>query len=198
MELEKLTKELKKKKGNVIGELLILNRDYIYEKEGSGGVKKVEDKIKELTGLDFKFNEINRFSWNPQWINVLIIVVCREIFKWTDDDIFEMGGSTAKVSFVLKSISYLNSLEEIVKKAPIHWKRFYDFGGIEIVEFSKNKKFSILRLSEFHYHSDLCLYTAGYFLSIFKFFVRGKDMKIQEINCSNKGGDFDDYKISWE
>jgi hypothetical protein len=196
-QLKETVSLLMKKKGKVIGEIFHLNRDYIHDKEGNNGVKQVEDKVKELTGFEFSFENIFRYSWYPLGLSVVIVLVAKELFNWTEDDIFEMGASTAKVSFVLKLVSYLNKPKEVLERAPFYWKRYYDFGSLEITEFDKKNKQIKVNIKDFSFHPLWCLYTAGYFLTVLKFFIRGKDMKIKEIQCSHKKGSFEEYQINW-
>jgi hypothetical protein len=191
-------KELMEKKGNIIGEIFHLNYDYIYRKEGLEGVKKVELEVKKLTGNNFDFKEIGRFSWQPLGLSVIVVLAAKKLFQWDDKDIFEMGASTAKVSFILRLVSYLNQPEEVLKRSPNYWKRYYDFGAMEIKEFDKEKKRIVVRLTDFSFHPVWCLYTAGYFLSVVSFFIKGKDMKIKETQCSHQGGLFEEYLIEWQ
>jgi len=186
------------KEGNIIGEIFHLNKDYIYRKQGLEGVRKVELKVKELTKTDFNFDKIGRFSWIPLKLCIISVLVAKEEFNLTDDDIFQMGAATAKVSFILRLVSYLNQAEEVLKRAPSYWKRYYDFGSMEIIEFDRDKKNIIVRLNDFSFHPIWCLYTAGYFLTVVNFFVKGKNMKIKETSCSHKGSNYEEYLTTWQ
>ena len=90
-------------KGNVRGAIFQTHAVYIRLKKGDEGVKMVEEKLKEL-GHPLKFEEVKPLDWYPEAISILIMVVIKEIFNWTDKDIFEMGNMAPKSSFIVRLV----------------------------------------------------------------------------------------------
>jgi hypothetical protein len=195
--LRKKAKELIKKRGNALGEIFLSNKLYIIEKEGDVGIKIVEEEIRDLVDINFKFDRINKFSWYPQALNVLIILICKETFKWNNENIFNMGGNAAKFSFISKSLLHLISAEEMFKRSSDYWKRYYDSSELIPVGFDRQEKYLVLRVEKFKYDPVLCLYTKGYFLSIFKDFMKVNNVIIKETQCSFLGDPYEEYKIKW-
>ncbi len=127
-----------------------------------------------------------------------MVIVCKEIFNWTEEDIFEMGRYSPRASFFIKMMMrYIVSMESLFENANIYWKKHHDFGEIEPVEINKDKNYIIMRVKGFHTHPLLCIYHAGYFKGIIDFVVPNKNITVEETECSHKGASYDEYLIKW-
>ncbi len=195
--LQKIAAELKNFKGNVKGEVFRTHADYIRSKEGEDGVRKVEEKMKEL-GVPVNFSEIKSFEWENEGKSVLVIITAKEVFNWTEEDIFEMGRFAPRFSFVLKLLAqYLASIETLFKNAEKYWYKNYDFGKLENVSYNEERKEIIIREREIKTHPLACIYHAGYFKGLCEFAVKSKNITVEETECMHKGKDYHEFIIKW-
>jgi len=196
--LKEIADELMKIKGNVRGEVMRVDASFIREKEGEEGISVVEKKMEEL-GYPFAFKDIKPLSWYPEAQSVLVIIVAKESFDWTESDIFELGDYAPKISFLSKMfIKYFVSLERILKESPKYWKTHFDFGELEPAEINEKEKRVVIRIKGYKFHPIICAYHAAYFLRIIKSSVRGKNHSVEEIKCSHKGDSYHEYLMKWE
>ncbi len=194
--LEKEAEILRKKGKDARGEILVNLINYIKKKEGDNGYKKIVEKLKELN-YEIDLDNIKSNEWYPKRINVLIYLICIEIFNWTEKDIFEIGSTTAKVSGLGKVfIKYFMSLEKMCDNIPQYWSRFLDFGRAEVVTIKKDERYYIGRLIDFDMHPIECEYIKGFLTQITSFVVEG-DIKAEETKCLHKGDSCHEFKISW-
>ncbi len=194
--LEEVAKELLSFPGKVKGDVFLNHAEYIKLKEGEGAVKKLEDKMAEL-GAPIKFNEIKPTEWESEGLSSLVIVVAKDLFNWTDKDIFEWGRFRTRVSFIVKMMTrMLVSVKKLVDEAPKHWSRNFDFGSIEITLNEEEKKMVVLE-KDFKTHPLVCIFHAGYFKGMLELCVRSNNIKVEEVRCAHKGDDYHEYVVTW-
>jgi len=194
--LKKEADRLMKIKGNARGATFRTHEVYIRNREGEKGVKEVEAKLKEL-GYPFKFKEIDTMGWYPEGLSTLIVLVSKELFHWKESDIFDMGNSAPKYSFIVRFlIKYFLSLKKSFEQAPEYWKKHLDFGRLENVEFNEKEKYLIVRAVGYKFHPIMCIYHKGYFLRIAQHVL--PKATIEETKCIYKGDPYDEYVISWK
>ncbi|OGZ63969.1 MAG: hypothetical protein A2812_02195 [Candidatus Staskawiczbacteria bacterium RIFCSPHIGHO2_01_FULL_36_16] len=185
-------------KGNVRGAIFQTHAVYIRLKKGDEGVKMVEEKLKEL-GHPLKFEEVKPLDWYPEAISILIMVVIKEIFNWTDKDIFEMGNMAPKSSFIVRLvIKHFLTPQKCFERGNDHWKKNTDWGEMEAYEFNEKEKYAILRMHGCKSHPVVCFYHGGYFLRIAQFVLRSEKVTVEETKCTHRGDPYDEYIIRWE
>jgi predicted hydrocarbon binding protein len=195
--LKEVAEELKRIEGHVKAEVILVQRDYILNKEGEEGLKRLNEKMNEL-GADLSFEKIKSSSWEKEWKNSLMTVVAKEIFNWTEEDIFEMGRWSPRASFFIKMMmQYVVSLDVLFSSANIYWKKQQDFGEIESVEINKDERYAIVRIKNFHTHPLLCIYHAGYFKGAVEFVTKSKGVTVEETECTHKGGRYHEFLVKW-
>lgn len=193
-ELQQIAKKLKKFTGNVRSEVFRTHANYIKYREGENGIKKIEEKMLEL-GAPVNFSEIRSFDWMSEGLSSLTIIVAKEIFNWTEEDIFEMGRFAPKFSFIIKvMIHYLVSVEAIIENTEKYWDKHFDFGHIEAVVENENKKI-VIKEYGFNTHPLACIYHAGYFKGLCEFAIKSGNIKVDYIY--QKDG-HNKYTISWD
>jgi cyclopropane fatty-acyl-phospholipid synthase-like methyltransferase len=196
--LKKEAERLMKIRGNIKGALLQTHAIFIRKKKGEEGIKKVEEKLRKL-GYPLIFNKINPFDWYPEGLNVLILLIIKELFNFTDKEIFEMGNCAPKTSLVAKIfMKHFVSIEKVLKEAPHYWKRYFDFGELEIKEFNQEKKYIDCVVKDYKFHPIKCIFHAGYFLRVAQFVLESKEISIKEIKCYFKGDPYHEYVIKWK
>ncbi len=194
--LQQIANRLKDFPYNVKGAVIHTLIDYIKHKEGEDGVKKIEEKIKEL-GMPINFKEVKSFEWISEGTAAVILVTAKEMFNWTDEEIFEMGRYATRTSFVTKIMArYLVSIEMLMKVSNKYWEKHFDFGSLE-TEFDKEKNQIIIREKGVKTHPLVCLHRAGYFKGIIEFIIKNKDVTIEETACMHKGSGYNEFVINW-
>lgn len=195
--LQEVAKELKEVEGNVKADVILVQRDYILQKEGEEGLRRLEEKLKEL-GVDIDFQKMKGASWEKEWKNSLITVVAKEIFNWTEEDIFEMGRYSPRASFFIKMMmQYVVSLDVLFNNTNVYWKKQQDFGEMESVELNKEERYAIVRIKNFRTHPLLCVYHTGYFKGAVEFVTKSKNVTVEETECAHKGGRYDEFLVKW-
>lgn len=195
--LQETADRLKNFSGHVKGEVFRTHADYIRQKEGEEGVRKVEEKMAEL-GVPILFEEIKSFEWISEGLSSLTIVVTKEAFNWTEEDVFEMGRFAPKFSFIIKvMIQYLVSIESLLNNAAKYWNKHFDFGSVEVISDTENNKATV-RERGFNTHPLVCLYHAGYFKGLCEFAIKSKNITVKETSCTHNGSDYNEFVITWE
>ena len=184
--------------GNVKGEIIRTGLEYIKNKKGPEGLKKVEERLAEL-GYPLYLSEVKTFHDYKEANAVLVYVVCRDIFGWNEKEIQLMGEATAKTSFIVKTLlRYFVSIDRILKETPNFWAKHHDFGEVEPVEVNEEKKYMIIQVKGYQFHPLACAYHHGYFLAVAKLSIKGKNIAIKETKCGHRGDEYHEYKITWE
>jgi len=197
MDLKETAEDLLSREGHVKGEVFRTHAEYINYREGEEGVKKVEERMADL-GAPVKLREKKSFKWEKEGLSSLVIVVAKDTFNWTEDDIFDMGSFSLKVSFFLKAvIHYFVSLESVIKKASESWDKQFDFGSLEVVDFSEKEKLIVIRTHDFEMHPLNCRFHAGYFKAIISLAVKSEKITVEETKCNHKGDEYHEYKVTW-
>jgi predicted hydrocarbon binding protein len=195
---EELANRIRNNPGKVKAEVMRIEKEYILEREGEEGISKLKERMKEL-GADIDFIKLESLTWEEEWKNSLMVVVSKEIFNWTEEDVFEMGRYSPRASFFIKSIiQYLVSVETVFDNMGKYWDKHHDFGALEAVELNLVKKYLVIRKKGFFTHPLMCIYYAGYFKGVAEFVIKSNNINIEETKCMHKGDEYHEYKISWD
>jgi len=198
IELKEEAARLMQIQGNVRGEVFRANAAYIRYREGEEAIILLEEKLTEL-GFPLKFKGFKSLKWYPEALSVLVILVAKDIFVWKEDDIFEMGNSAPKYSFIVQLLMrHFLSARKCFEECPQYWKAHFDFGELETFEFNEKEKYLIIRVKGYDFHPIMCIYHSGYFLRIAQFVIKSKKINIKETKCIYKGDSYHEYLIKWE
>lgn len=196
--MSKEIERLMKNEGHVKGEIILTSLKYIKSRLGKEGLKKIEDRFKEL-GYSLYFQNIKPLHDYKEAYAVLIYLLSRDLFGWNDKDIWKMGESSAKMSFIAKVLlKYFISVNSLVEEMPNYWKKYHDFGEIKVIDFNEKNKYIIFQLRGYDFHPLGCTYHLGYFFTVARFSIKGENISLNETKCVHKGDDFHEYKITWE
>lgn len=184
-------------KGYVRATTLQGHFNYIREKEGKEGTKKVQEKLKEL-GCYTEPWELDPLAWIPLAKVDFVILVAKDVFNWTEEVIFEMGNFAPKYSFIAKILmkTFL-SLKRTFQESPKYWKKHYTSGELIPYKIDKKEKYLILRLKH-SCHPLLCIFYKGYFLRITQYVIESKEITVKETKCMSKGASYHEFVISWK
>ncbi len=196
--LQEVAEKLLSHPGKVRGEVFRTHAEYIKFREGEEGLKKLEEKMEEL-GAPINFEETKSFEWVREGVSSLSIITAKEIFNWTDEDVFEMGRYAPKASFIIKVlIRYFVSTKKVFEEASKYWDKHFDFGSLEPVEYNEEKGIIRLIIRGFKTHPITCIFHAGYFKGVTEFTVKSNKINVEEVKCIHKGDDFHEYLITWK
>ena len=183
--------------GKVRGTTLKTDAEYVRRKWGEDGLKAIEVDFKEL-GYPIEYNKIKDLDWYPACARVLSLLLIKERFNLKEQDIEEMGRMTPKFSFIVKLIIKMAStLKKGIENMSKVWNKYYDIGSFEVVKFSEQEKFLIIRLKDFELHPILCRYLTGYFCGLLQFLMPDEDIKIEELKCMFRGDPHHEYRFTW-
>jgi len=183
--------------GNVRGAVILATLEYLRRKEGEQAIDKIKKRLKQL-GYPFLLGEIKAMEWYPEALSVLIILLCREIFGWTQKEVFQLGKAAPKLSFLFKAlIKYFIVPKQYFKEAPNYWKEHFDFGKLVPVEFDGAKKKAVIRIEGYEFHPIICAYHRGYLLQFCQLILGKKNVKVKERKCQFKGDSCHEYEIYW-
>lgn len=187
---------LMKIEGSMRGELLKNNYIYLKQKEGSGAVKIMENRLKEL-GYPLAFNDIKTYEWYKDSFCALFMLVFQEQFNWKEEDIINAGKFALRYSFIMRlAFKYFVSVRIAFWAAPKLWHKNVDYGEIEGYEINEANKYLIFRFKNWALDPLVCLYIKGYLTGLFNL-IGKKKVRVEEIHCIFNGEPHHDYKISW-
>lgn len=196
--LKEIADELMKIEGNVRGTILFSNLQFILKRQGKEGLKKVEEKLKEL-GYPFEFQKIKQLDWYPEALSHLILLICQEIFGWKEEDFFEMGYQAPQLSVVFKFLmKYFVSLKKAFLETPNYWKKHINVGELVPYQLNEKEGFVILQLKDYKFHYLGCVYKKGYFTRLLEYLLPNKKIATTETKCVHRGDSFCEFLIKWQ
>jgi len=183
--------------GNVRGGIIQADLNVIQKKEGKRGIEAVIKKMTEF-GYSVDAKKIKLGGWYPEALSVSIILIARDLFSWREKDIFDMGYYAPASSFISKILMrYFLSLKRFLAEVPSYWRKHFDFGQLEVYDFSEKKQYIILREKGYKFHPLMCVYHKGYYLRVAEFAIKGLNITIEETKCMFKGAPYHEYIIRW-
>jgi hypothetical protein len=190
--------EVMAKEGNVKGEVFRTHENYICYREGEEGAKKVEEKIEEI-GYPMKFRLMKAENWYKEGLSTAVILTAKEIFNWTEEDVYDMGNSAPKHSFIVKMfVKHFVSVKDIFEKAGQYWEKHYDFGSLEKGEFNEEEKYITIKIKDYSPHEDICgPYFKGYITRIAQLSLKSEKIETEQIKNVFHGDPYNEYKIKW-
>ncbi len=195
--IKEKAKELMAKGGNTKGETLNFILQYLQRKEGEESLSKLKQVLKELE-LPIDIEKVKDSNLIKESFVALVIITIKELFNWTDEDVFNMGKEEPKSSLIVKLLmKYLVSMEKTFEKAPDFWRKFTDFGYIESVEFNNKESYFVLRLHNYNIDPVMCRYLAGVFFTMASFALKEGNVTIEETRCMHKTDEYHEYVIGW-
>jgi predicted hydrocarbon binding protein len=194
---EKEIEEIKKIKGEITGDCIMLDFDFILDQRGEAELKKIEDAIMEA-GYTVNHKNVKRNSLYPVGALVALDMAVNKIFHYTEKDFEEMGKAEARISSMLirAFMRYFVSMDMAARQAQRMWDEHYKFGNLEIAEHDKKKRRAVVRIKNFRTHPFLCYVFKGYTAGILGMII-GKDPACKETKCVHKGDEYHEFVLSW-
>jgi hypothetical protein len=185
--------KIKKTEGEIIGSSLKCDREFIIEREGREGLKKIEEEMEKL-GYHLTYEEIDKYKWYPVQQDIISLLLAQKIFNWDDEIIREWGRWGAKTNFIVKLLTRLISKQTIVKSAPKLWRKYYTVGELDI-KLDFKKRIGIATLKNFILYSVHRHFLEGYFYQIMSLIVPSRNLKVG--GSKSEEPNVHQFEISW-
>ena len=197
-QLKKEVEELRQLPGKQRGEHIKYSIDFVRKKEGEEAIEKIKNTLKEM---DFDIGDVYKFSdtkWIPETITHIFIVAAARIFKWSEEDVFEMGKNLATRSTIFKIfMQYFTSVDKTVKQGVKRWKNNFTRGQLEVKELDKKNKKGTFVLRDFQTHPLICTLFQGFFKKILEIVTGNKKVEVKESKCMSDGYKYHEFPFKW-
>jgi hypothetical protein len=188
-ELDKLMKI----EGEVRGVVFQTDAKYVLEKEGEEGLKKLEERVKEL-GYPIDYRGGESLDSHPIGLRVISLLLIKDTFGWSDPEIKRMGYMAPRTSFMVKIlIRFFVSFKKVMTESPKYWTKHYTIGSLEVINLDEETKDVTIRLKNFKIHPILCQYYQGYFEMMHEFAAGKAGVESKETKCMFKGDPYHEY-----
>jgi hypothetical protein len=179
--------------GEVRGVVFQTDARYILEKEGEEGLKKLEERVREL-GYPIDYRTAGALNFYPLGLRAISLLLIKDTFGWGDEEIREMGYAAPQTSFIVKLLMrFLADFKKFVGGLPENWTRHWTRGEMEVLKMDEKTKEVALRLKDIKIHPILCLYLEGYFRRIYEFVVGKGKGEVKETKCMFNGDPYHEY-----
>lgn len=187
--------------GKTRGVVFQTDAQYVKDKQGEGGLKKVETLLKKIN-CPIDYHRVKATSWHPIGLRVVSLLAVREAFNWGEKEVEEMGSAAPKYSFIVRLLlKYFISFETTYKKSPAYWEKHYTVGKLDVPDYKLGEKtgYGVIRLKEFNVHPIICPYLKGYFATMFRLVLKEvKNFNAEELKCVHRGDSYHEFKIKWD
>lgn len=185
--------------GKVKGNALKNDLKYLRKTEGQESVEKLERALQQK-GIDISFDEVKSMEWYPiQW-QVEFLLQTKELFNWTEEEIFEMGYHAPQYSLLFKLfLRYFTNMDSALKRSNKYWRKHFTIGEIEYHKPNPNKKEIVFNIKNFKVHPVICTDLRGYIKFFIEILTDSDKIQIDEVHCPFKDkADFHQFNIKWE
>ena len=167
--------------GRVRGAVFETDAEFVTNRLGKDALKKISFALEEL-GYPLVYEDINSMEWLPLGLRAVSLLVIKDVFKWSDEDIKDMGDAAPKYSFIVKLLmKFFVSPRVAFNHAPEYWDKHYDIGRLEPVELDEATGNATIHLYDFNVHPLYCKYLEGYFQRLFKFMYPNRHITIRNV-----------------
>jgi len=181
---KEIAQNLMKLKGEARGTHFVNDAQYILEKKGDEGLRKVEQELERL-GCPIKYKKVKNTDFYPIGLRAISLLVIKKVFSWDDRGIKNLCGFATRVSLIIRLyLKFFYSIEKMVEVAPKLWKDYFTVGSLKVTEYDKPGKRVVLRIEDFILHSIYCRCLEGFFGDIVKMVVGVKSVNCKEVKCS--------------
>jgi len=193
-EAQKIIREVS---GRNRGVTLRTDMQYVKSKKGKEGLTKLQKRVDEL-GVDLKYEKIRNNEWYPASWRIISLLAIKKAFNWSDKQIFDMGYSAPKNSFVVKALMrYFVSKRKSFEETPKYWGKHWDIGELETYKLDLENRVVVLRLKKFKAHPVLCQFLRGYFRAIAELLIKEAKVSVEETKCMARQDPYHEFRVTW-
>lgn len=194
--LKKELDEFSEIKGEVRGGAIKTYGEFILQKEGKEGLKRLEDVMAGL-GFSIKYEKIRTMDFFPVSLLVVTLLSIKRLFGYSNQKFQEIGRFNVKASALLKLlVKYLISLKRATKSLPTMWRKQLTVGNLRATELNEKERYLILRVEDFRLHPLHCQVLIGYLLGSLQMII-GKGGTCEETKCVFEGSNYHEFLIKW-
>lgn len=194
---KEIAEKLMKVKGEARGATFKNDAFIISRKAGKEGVRKVEEALEEV-GCPVKFSEIETFKFYPVGLKVLVLLAIKKTLGWSDEMLRDARGFGSVLPTIIRVYTrHFYSLEAALRRASTMWHEFFTTGDLTIPDYSKEKKYLIVRLKDFEAHPLLCNILEGELEFFVQMIVKSEEIECKETKCAFKGDAYHEFKVTW-
>ncbi|MFH1427560.1 MAG: hypothetical protein ABIG60_03460 [Patescibacteria group bacterium] len=197
IDLKKEIEELQKNDpGKERGEDIKYLVNYVLQKKGNDGLKKVIAELKKFNYQLPDLAKIDDMDWIPTSIVNIFFIASIKQFNWQEKDIMEMGKNALSFKSITKFyVKYFSTVVKTFKISAKDWRKHYSFGSFEVAVSKKNS--IILRLKDFNIHPLQCIYMVGLFKKVVEMASGSKEVIGKETKCIFRGDSYHEFKYTW-
>ena len=194
---EEKVNQLKEIKGKVRGAVFQTDASYIQSHFGAGGLELLAARLRELS-CPIEYENIKAMEWLPLWQRAVSMLLIKELFQLSDEDIKEMGIAAPRTSFIVKLlVKFFISLESALGRSPDYWVKHYNVGELEVVKIDEEERRIIVRLKDFRVDPVYCRYLEGYFQSLIQLQIPKSRVVMEEVKCIFRGDPYHEFRARW-
>jgi len=200
---QELNKELVSKlmamPGEARGVVFKTDSDYVLQKMGEAGLKKLEEELVVL-GCPIDYKKVVVLSFYPIGLRVISLLAIKKVFSFNDDQIKEIGLFASKTSLMLKLFInfFISPRKVFFEEAPKIWHKHYPDGELCPVEFNEEKKYAIVQIKNYQLYPIFCLYLGSYFCGFFHLLIKSPTITFEETKCVSRGDEYHEFIIKWQ
>jgi len=188
---------IKKTQGEVTGDCIKNDLDFVLKKEGKEGLKGVEDAMAKA-GYPINYKKLGLTDIYPAAFPVALIIIIKRLFNYDENDLEKMGRVEARISskMIRAFLKYFVSLSLLANNAQRMWRAHYKMGDFNVTDYDIKKGYVRFRIENFKTHVFICQVFKGYFAGFLEMIV-GKKTTGEETKCTFKGDDYHEFLIKW-
>ena len=196
---EELNKIIKETKGKIRSVVFQTDAQYVLSRKGKEGLAKLQKRAKEL-GLPIDYKNAKAMEWQPLGLRIVSLLLIKDTFNWTDEDIKEMGKAAPKTSFIVKLFFRLFlSPKKLAKEVPRYWRKHYTEGNLKVIKLDEDKKKIIVHLENYLLPLILRKHLEGYFETTMALTRKSRKATALERECPHKDNiPCYEYFVTWK
>lgn len=168
----------------------------VRERFGEDAVRKIVEKCNPET-RSYATRKVLDNEWVPDVVSAEFIEVADKVMGRGDESLMRwIGYQVAKenLSGIYKAFVKMSSIQSILKRANVVWKKYYSHGYLETIELEKGR--FVFEVRQYDPTPSSCPSLLGWmdmFLEVYK-----KKGKAEHVECRLKGGKCCRFKLTWE
>ena len=188
--------EFSKIEGEIRGGAIKTYGEFILQKKGKEGLKRLEDVLAGL-GFSIKYKEVRVMDFLPISFLGVTLLSIKRLFGYNNQKFQEIGRFNVKTSALLKLlVKYLISLKRATKELPTMWRKQLKVGNLRATELNEKERYLILRIEDFRLHPLHCQVLTGYLLGSLQIII-GKGGTCEETKCVFEGSNYHEFLLKW-
>ncbi|MFW6038394.1 MAG: hypothetical protein ACOC89_02520 [Candidatus Saliniplasma sp.] len=169
--------------------------DYVEEKKGKLGLENLWEEIEERSITSKKEYD------EKEWVDYDLVIK----FFETIEDIFgsdlkkvprsrEIGRHITSSLGHLEYLTVAQGLKELIEKAEDNWEKVYNFGSIELADWTEEGK-AVIKYHGFPANKHVCNYFQGSLEKDIE--LLELDGEIEHTACPVEGDEYIEFQITW-